>query len=586
MAVDLEKSPSHEANVDAIEATDHNFSSDTEKAVAEEGDGKITFKTKMAVLALILMYESYLFTLLMPAAVLTYINADLGPDTRYPWITICNSWNLGASIIVTIGGRLSDIAGRRWFLLFGACAAAVGAVVGATGQSINQMIVSGIIFGVGGGFQEMCFACAQELVPNKDRFKTLGVMILANHFSSFSPIIGYVFIAYTKPGWRSCYWWCFAWEAVTAVMLFFFYHPPTFETKHEDDHKTKLQLIKEIDYVGLLLFTAGCLFILLALNWGGGLHPWKSSWVIAPLVVGFVCFIALGFWEAYMPLEYPILPPHLFVQWRKFTSFLVVCFVAGMLYYSMNVIWPRQSGLLWVPADKPIIRGVYANLISFGTIIAGWYCVGVMPWIKHERWQLIVFMILQTALIGSLASVGINDKAQAIATVILVATVNLPPSPLSFGIVSLNLDDQTDIGVAVGLISTFRLIGGAIATAIYTSIQSSRYAQVLPGWVESAARSSGFNGSESALLSAAKLNTAVAYNKVPGITNSTISAVQYAVKEANSEAYKIVYLVAIAFGAVAITAAFSTKGVDEKQRNSSTAAKLETEKGGDISFAH
>jgi MFS family permease len=85
-----------------------------------------------------------------------------------------HSWNLGASIIVTIGGRLSDIAGRRWFLLFGAIAGAVGALVGATGQSITQMIISGIIFGVGGGFQEMCFACAQELVPNKDRFKTLG----------------------------------------------------------------------------------------------------------------------------------------------------------------------------------------------------------------------------------------------------------------------------------------------------------------------------------------------------------------------------------------------------------------------------
>ena len=28
-------------------------------------DGEVTFKTKMAVLALILMYESYLFTLLM-----------------------------------------------------------------------------------------------------------------------------------------------------------------------------------------------------------------------------------------------------------------------------------------------------------------------------------------------------------------------------------------------------------------------------------------------------------------------------------------------------------------------------------------
>jgi MFS family permease len=138
-----------------------------------------------------MMYESYLFTLIMPAAVLTYINADLGPDSRYPWIAIwlvltylqqlapiisniIYSWNLGASIIVTVGGRVSDIMGRRWFLLFGAVSAAVGAIIGATGQSINQMIVSGIVFGIGGGFQEMCFACAQELVPNKDRFKTLG----------------------------------------------------------------------------------------------------------------------------------------------------------------------------------------------------------------------------------------------------------------------------------------------------------------------------------------------------------------------------------------------------------------------------
>lgn len=83
-------------------------------------------------------------------------------------------WNLGAAIIVSVGGRLSDIAGRRWFLMFGAISAAVGALVGATGQSITQMIVSGIIFGIGGGFQEMCFACAQELVPNKYRFQTLG----------------------------------------------------------------------------------------------------------------------------------------------------------------------------------------------------------------------------------------------------------------------------------------------------------------------------------------------------------------------------------------------------------------------------
>ncbi|PGH17415.1 hypothetical protein AJ80_04785 [Polytolypa hystricis UAMH7299] len=544
--------------------------------VLPEDDAKITWKTKMALLALILMYESYLFTLLMPAAVLTYIDADLGPDARYPWITIC--WNLGAAIIVSVGGRLSDIAGRRWFLMAGAISAAIGALIGATGQSINQMIASGIIFGIGGGFQEMCFACAQELVPNKSRFQTLGVMILANHFSSIAPLLSYVFIAYSKIGWRACYWWCFAWEVVTAIMLFFFYHPPTFETIHQDDRKTKWQLIKEIDYVGLVLFTAGCLLLLLGLNWGNGIHPWDSAWVIGPIVVGFVCFIVLGFWEIYAPLSYPMLPPHLFKQWRRFTAFLVVCFVAGMGYYALSVIWPRQSGLLWVPADQVILRGVWANFISFGTMVAGWYCAGLMPWIKHEKWQLVGCIVIQTSLIGSMASVGITDKAQAIGTVIAIASVNLPPSPLSFGMVSLHLNDQTDIGIGVGLISTFRLIGGAIATAIYTSLQTSEFGKVLPGHVQSAAEESGYAGSIHDLIQAARVNTPAAYSALEGVTNSTIAAVQQAVLLSNSKSYQLVYLVAIAFGCVAICASLSVKSIDGSQRSTDIAARLETEK--------
>lgn len=38
-----------------------------------------------------------------------------------------------------------------------------------------------------------------------------------------------------------------------------------------------------------------------------------------------------------------------------------------MLYYSMQVLWPRQSSLLYVPANEPILRGVYANLTLMGT---------------------------------------------------------------------------------------------------------------------------------------------------------------------------------------------------------------------------
>jgi MFS family permease len=77
-------------------------------------------------------------------------------------------------VIVTIGGRLTDIFGRRWFLIFGACLGMLGSLIGALGQSIPQMIAAGVIMGCGGGFQEIIFACVQEVVPNRKRLMALG----------------------------------------------------------------------------------------------------------------------------------------------------------------------------------------------------------------------------------------------------------------------------------------------------------------------------------------------------------------------------------------------------------------------------
>lgn len=46
---------------------------------------------------------------------------------------------------------------------------------------------------------------------------------------------------------------------------------------------------------------------------------------------------------------------------------IVVCFVGGMLYYSMNVLWPRQSQAFFIPEGDIIMRGVYAVIFSCGT---------------------------------------------------------------------------------------------------------------------------------------------------------------------------------------------------------------------------
>ena len=71
---------------------------------------------------------------------------------------------LAASIIVSIGGRLSVIFGGRYFMLFGASVSLIGCIVGSTGQSINHMITSGVILKTGSGFQEMSYAFILLLV--------------------------------------------------------------------------------------------------------------------------------------------------------------------------------------------------------------------------------------------------------------------------------------------------------------------------------------------------------------------------------------------------------------------------------------
>jgi MFS family permease len=139
---------------------------------AEATERKLTKQTVLACIAIAAQINAYILTLLSPSTTLGYINADLGPDPNYTWITV--SWTLGASVVVSVGGRLSDIFGRRYFMIFGASISIIGCLVGATGKSINMMIASGVLFGIGSGFQEMCYALIQELLPNKYRIVGVG----------------------------------------------------------------------------------------------------------------------------------------------------------------------------------------------------------------------------------------------------------------------------------------------------------------------------------------------------------------------------------------------------------------------------
>ncbi|ERS96211.1 hypothetical protein HMPREF1624_07120 [Sporothrix schenckii ATCC 58251] len=567
-----------EADIDVHEQRYENI--DAAPLALEASHGKLTKEIILAYFALCCQINAYIMTLLVPGAMLTAINADLGPDNNYTWITLC--WPLGASVFVSIGGRLTDIFGRRYFMITGALISIAGTLVGANGKSIPMMIVSGALFGVGSGFQELCYACAQEIVPNRYRVMAVGGLDVSLALAFSSPVVAYAIAGYhPSVGWRGAYWYLFAFHTFAFVMLVLFYRPPDYKTKHREDGKTRWQLLMELDYVGLLLFLAGGVLFLLGINFGGRTYPWNSAGCIAPIVVGFCCFVAVGFWCAYADLKYPLFPPKLFKQVREFDMVIVVCFVGGMLYYSMNVLWPRQSQAFFIGADTPVVmKGVWAIIFSCGTWVAGLLTVFVCSRLHHEKWQLVAFTVVQTALIGSMASVGSADETQAIVTVVITAATITPPQLLSFTMLSFGLADQRDLGVAVGLAGTFRLFGGAVATAIYTAIYSNRQLQTLPGFMTEAIQQSGVPFSDallSSLVKAAATNTLAAYEKVAGVTPELAALAVNATKQSYVKGFSLVYLVAIAFGVLATGAALCTVSTDRAKKNNERAVVMMNE---------
>jgi hypothetical protein len=54
-------------------------------------------------------------------------------------------------------------------------------------------------------------------------------------------------------------------NAVSVLLFFLFYRPPTFNMLHKE--RTKWTVVKQVDYIGLILVTGGLALVLVALQW-------------------------------------------------------------------------------------------------------------------------------------------------------------------------------------------------------------------------------------------------------------------------------------------------------------------------------
>ena len=107
-------------------------------------------------------------------------------------------------------------------------------------------------------------------------------------FALCSVIIGNALASYAT--WRWCYYIGIIYGGVAIIGTALVYHPPS--RPQLDYDVTRWQEAKSLDYVGILLYSAGLTVFLVGLTWAGSAaHPWKSASVVAPIVVGGIVFI-------------------------------------------------------------------------------------------------------------------------------------------------------------------------------------------------------------------------------------------------------------------------------------------------------
>ncbi|KAJ9643789.1 hypothetical protein H2204_001934 [Knufia peltigerae] len=430
-------------------------------------------------------------------------------------------------------------------------------IIACTAQSTLTLVAASTVIGFGCGIIFVSYAGIQELVPNKWRgLLGLTECAMTIPWAAAGTLIATTLNANTAQKWRWCYYIGIIYGVLSMIGTLAFYWPP--ERPQYDYEKSRWQEIKEIDYVGFTLYTGGLTVFLIGLTWAGTPdHAWKSASTIAPIIIGIVTLIACFIYDFTLAKQ-PFFPLHLFRQVREFTVLLVVVFVAGAVFYSFAGLLPQGSQYMFT--NDPIQIGVIALPNGIAQVIFGGLATIAMGHIGHLKLQVIVMLTIQTVFTAAYSGVVPDSRAGWSAFQFFGQGAFALITLLCYVIAGLNVPLR-HLGLASGLIGTFRSGGGSVGNAVFNTILNGVKGEQIPKRVAAVAVANDLD--DPGALVAAAMDNAVgvpnAFATVRGITPAIEDAAARALREAYAYAFKRVFWASIPFGVLAIVAAFFIK---------------------------
>lgn len=198
------------------------------------------------------------------------------------------------------------------------------------------------------------------------------------------------------------------------------------------------------------------------------------------------------------------------------------------------------------------------TLSSFGQLVGGVFIPAFVHKIRRVHHQLILAVFLQTLFYGLAALVTPASINWMMASQFLAQVPFGWMTMLSYTTASVNVP-QRDLGVAIGLVGTFRSIGGALGSAIFSNIFKQTAAAQVPKRISETAMAADVPSASIADLVESVTLTILGVPgeaaKFPSVSAAVFDSCVRAARYAYAYSFRVTWLATIPFGVCALVSA-------------------------------
>ncbi|MBS4024874.1 MAG: MFS transporter [Clostridia bacterium] len=385
------------------------------------------------------------------------IVADIGGMEYFSWIF--TTFMLTSSITTILVGKLSDIYGRKIFILSGLVFFITGALLAGFSANIFQMIICRGIQGVGGGMLvSTSFAAVGDLFSPRERARWQGLMGAAYGVASvLGPAIGGYIVDNADWHWI---FWVFIPLGIFAFLLIL----KLFPAKASNERV-------EIDYLGSIFITIFMVSLLLSFTWAGSKYPWRS-WEVFGLLSSSIVAISV-FFMVEKKVTNPVIPLNLFKN-KIFLISNLISFFMGIGMFSIIMFMPFfVQGVLGATATKSGYIVIPLTLVMM--IVSPITGQVVSRTGKYKKLGLVGLAIMA---FGIFLTSLMNSNSSLITGAINMSIVGIGLGicfPI-FNLTTQNAVEHKFLGVATATTQMFRHFGGTIGVTLLSLVMNFRFA--------------------------------------------------------------------------------------------------------------